>query len=106
MNWIFTRTGRVRFEKGEPFCFITPLEHVGTPHFEPVIRGLSEEPELEAQYQSWMDARSQFNARVASGDAAAIREAWQKFYFRGRYPDGQAGPETHVNKRRLKCPHG
>src|SRR5690606_23014215 len=24
MNWIFTRPGRVKFEKGEPFCFITP----------------------------------------------------------------------------------
>ena len=22
MNWIFTRPGRVKFEKGEPFCFI------------------------------------------------------------------------------------
>ena len=23
MNWIFTRPGKVRFEKGEPFCFIS-----------------------------------------------------------------------------------
>ncbi|MND69654.1 hypothetical protein D3C80_611380 [compost metagenome] len=105
MNWVFTRPGRVRFEKGEPFCFIAPLEHVHTPRFEPVIRELSQEPDLEARYRSWMDVRSAFNARVAAGDAEAIREAWQKFYFRGRYPDGQTGPETHVNRRRLQCPH-
>ena len=27
MNWIFTRPGRVKFENGEPFCFILPVEH-------------------------------------------------------------------------------
>ena len=27
MNWMFTRPGQVRFEKGEPFCFIQPIEH-------------------------------------------------------------------------------
>jgi hypothetical protein len=26
MNWMFTRPGKVRFEKGEPFCFITLLQ--------------------------------------------------------------------------------
>ena len=26
MNWLFTRPGKVRFEKGEPFCFITLLQ--------------------------------------------------------------------------------
>ena len=26
MNWIFTRPGTVRFEKGEPFCFITLMQ--------------------------------------------------------------------------------
>ncbi|MEI9891424.1 MAG: hypothetical protein WDN45_13645, partial [Caulobacteraceae bacterium] len=34
-----------------------------------------------------------------------VREAWQRYYFRGEIPEelGEA-PKEHVNKRRLKSP--
>ena len=38
MNWLFTRPGTVRFEKGEPFCFITLAQDKPLEEFEPVIR--------------------------------------------------------------------
>ena len=70
MNWVFTRPGKVRFEKGEPFCFITLVEH---------------------------------NKRLANGDPAAAKEAWQRFYFKGELPEETGpAPADHVNKRRLK----
>jgi hypothetical protein len=39
-------------------------------------------------------------------DPATVKEAWQRFYFKGEMPEqAQApSPTTHVNKRRLKMP--
>jgi hypothetical protein len=41
-----------------------------------------------------------FNAR----DAATMKEAWQRFYFLGRQPDGTPGAGDHVNKLRVAAP--
>jgi hypothetical protein len=88
MNWLFTRPGRVRFEKGEPFCFITPIEHRKVETMQPVIRTLESNPVMHGQ-----------------GDPDAAKEAWQRYYFKGEVPeDLGVAPETHVNKRRLKSP--
>lgn len=38
MNWRFTRPGTIRFEKGEPFCFILPLPHAIFDSMRPIIR--------------------------------------------------------------------
>jgi len=101
----FTRPGRVKFEKGEPFCFITPIEHRKVEQFEPVIRTLESNPNMHGQFEAWNRARTDFNQRLAAGDPEAAKEAWQRYYFKGEVPEdlGKA-PETHVNKRRLKGP--
>jgi hypothetical protein len=105
MNWLFTRPGRVRFEKNEPFCFITLTEDRKLAEFQPVIRQMNSDPELREQYDLWQKHRSEFNQKIFREDPEATREAWQRFYFRGEFPEdaGQA-PATHVNKRRLKTP--
>ncbi len=105
MNWLFTRPGRVKFEKGEPFCFITPVEHRKVEAFEPVIRTLESNPNMKGQYDAWLKSRSDFNHRLAAGDPEATKEQWQRFYFKGEIPEelGSA-PATHTNKRRLKSP--
>jgi len=105
MNWIFTRPGRVRFEKGEPFCFIQPIEHRKVEQFEPVIRSLDSNPNMKGQFDAWNRQRTDFNKRLTSGDPAAAKEAWQRFYFKGELPEELgAAPDTHTNKRRLKAP--
>ena len=105
MNWLFTRPGRVKFERGEPFCFITPIEHRKAEAFEPVIRSLDSNPVMKGQFEAWNRQRTDFNKRLASGDPDAAKEAWQRFYFKGELPeDLGAAPETHTNKRRLKNP--
>ncbi len=105
MNWIFTRPGRVRFDKGEPFCFISLIPHQAMDPVQPVQRSLNSNPELKDQYDAWTRERSAFNAKLGRADPDAVREAWQRYYFKGEVPEdlGRA-PADHVNKRRLKAP--
>ena len=106
MNWIFTRPGTVRFEKGETFCFIMLIQDKPMEAFQPVIKSMNANPELRRQYDVWAEKRSEFNALIFKRDPEATKEAWQRFYFKGEFPEELAtpGPEGHVNKRRLKPP--
>lgn len=103
MNWIFTRPGRVRFEKGEPFCFITLVQDKALAQVQPVTRSLSSNEDLRLQYDAWYRQREEFNRRLMKQDPEAVRDAWQRYYFKGELPE-QTGPapKEHVNKRRLR----
>jgi Family of unknown function (DUF6065) len=105
MNWIFTRPGKVRFEKGEPFCFITLMQDKQLEQFDVVQRSLEGNPPLKGQYDAWAKQRGDFNKRLFARDPDTVREAWQRYYFRGEIPEdlGEA-PKEHVNKRRLRSP--
>ena len=105
MNWMFTRPGRVRFEKGEPFCFITLMPDHALQQTQPLTKSLNKNPDLRDQYEAWYKSRSEFNAKLAKQDPETMREAWQRFYFRGELPEETGpAPAKHVNKRRLKAP--
>lgn len=72
--------------------------------FEPVRLTLDQDPVLAGQYEAWKTVRTDFNSRIAGGDPDAVRQAWQRFYFRGEYPEiaqVEGRPAEHVNKRRL-----
>jgi hypothetical protein len=103
MNWRFTRTGKVRFEQGEPFCFITPVPHAVLDSIEPLVRDLSDDPELAAACRAWGESRVDFNARLLRREPDAVKEGWQRSYVRGENPHGKP-PEFHLSKRRLKPP--
>lgn len=103
MNWQFTRPGTVEFEKGEPFCFIMPMPHLALDEIKPVIKPLSANPDLAAEYDAWTKSRSAFNAKLAAADPEAIKEAWQRFYLHGSM-DGGTATATHKHKRRLAKP--
>ncbi len=106
MNWLFTRPGKVRFEKGEPFCFIMMMQDAPLMQVQPVVKSLAKNPELLEQYEVWHKHREQFNQRIFREDPEAQKEAWQRYYFRGEFPEEVAAPAPgrHVNKRRLKSP--
>ena len=104
MNWIFTRPGRVRFEKGEPFCFISLAPHRALEQVQPVRRSLASDPALRHQYETWLRERTVFNAKLGRRDPEAVREAWQRFYFKGEAPSEGAPAPDHINKRRLRTP--
>ena len=63
---------------------------------------MDDDADLARQYEAWKEARTLFNNSMADGDPEAIKQAWQRYYFRGEYPDkAEVRPEGHVNKRRL-----
>jgi hypothetical protein len=101
MNWLFTRPGTVRFEKGEPFCFILPLPHMNLEAIQPKIRSLADNPDLEAENAAWSASRRDFNKRLREGDPTTTREKWQRFYLTGKSPKGALAPDTHRVKRKM-----
>jgi hypothetical protein len=103
MNWQIVRPGRVRFEEGEPFCFVFPVAKQALVECEVEIHRLADHAELSHRHDAFRHARDEFMDRVSAGDEAAIKEAWQRYYFTGRHPDGERAP-GHLSKLRLKKP--
>ncbi len=83
MNWRFTRPGTVRFEAGEPFCFVTPAPHALYEAIEPRLRSLADDAEMQAAYEQWSASRTDFNASLA----------------RQRARDGEAGLAASLRQR-------
>jgi hypothetical protein len=106
MNWLFTRPGTVRFEKGEPFCFILPLPHMNLEAIQPKIQPLADNPELQAENAAWSASRRDFNTRLREGEAATTKEKWQRFYLTGKSPKSAVAPDTHRVKRKMAEPEG
>jgi hypothetical protein len=105
MNWLFTRPGRVRFDKGEPFCFISLVEHRKMDQVDPVIRSLESNPVMKGQFEAWNRQRTDFNSRLASGDPDAGARGLAALLLQGRTARGDGpAPKDHVNKRRLRTP--
>jgi len=108
MNWRMTRPGMISFAKGEPFCFINVVQNQSQDEIQPVIKSLESDQDLKKQYEAWARTRNEFNESLMRRDPEAMKEAWQKFYFKGEKPDMQGQPvervDNHVNRRRLKTP--
>jgi hypothetical protein len=104
MNWQMTRPGTVRFEKDEPIALVFPVPANALAGVAPDVRNLSDDPALEAQVSAWKDRRAEFMQRFDAKEPAAVKEAWQRFYFLGKLPDGTNAPDSHVNKLRLEAP--
>jgi len=101
MNWQMTRPGVVRFDKGEPFCLLTPTPKHALEETEPVLLDLESDPELTRDYRMWREERDWFRVSARAGDPQAVREAWQKFYFHGELPSGRRWTDDHTRKLRL-----
>lgn len=101
MNWQIMRPGLVRFEEGEPFCSIFPVQKSVLVDCQPEIFSISDNEELVRQHEAFRTERESFMAKLNARDPATIKQAWQKHYFVGRHPDGER-VDQHVNKLRLK----
>lgn len=103
MNWQFTRPHqRIWFEADEPFCHLFPLVRGQLEEVSPSIRKLSEDPQLEREYKSWMESRDSFNTSLPDPESQAARDKWQKSYFRGLRPSGEPAPDGHRSRLRLR----
>jgi len=82
-----------------------PAEDKRLEEFTVVQRPLNSESELGQRFEAWKDMRAKFNQKLFEGEPAAVKAAWQRYYFRGEEPtEGAAKQEDHVNKRRLAAP--
>ena len=104
MNWRFTRPGVVRFETGEPFCFITLAPHGLLDQVQPRIATLDENPALKSAYDTWSASRADFSQRLVDKEESAMAEKWQRTYLQGRGGIEDGAPVYHLARRRLKAP--
>lgn len=104
MNWMFTRPHTaVRFERGEPVCHFFPIARGTLERIAPRMVPLSQAPEIDQHYHQWSKSRLAFNADLEVPGSQAVQERWQKNYFRGRHPGGEAsGTDGHRSKLRLQ----
>jgi Family of unknown function (DUF6065) len=113
MNWKFTRPNwKVRFEKGEPFCFFFPIEHGLLERFNPTFKQIGEDPELERQYKFALGERRFLPVlrvlkdkqlkKLEEKDLDRLR--FQGWYMRGEMPDGTeiAGHKKRVQPKPFK----
>ncbi len=99
MNYAFTRAGRARFRKGEPFAQITPLPAHYVDAFEVGFGELErDEPQTAEDFAVWSKSRAAFNHGLHSGDPKIVKEKWQKLYYRGLYPDGERKACKHATR--------
>ena len=98
MNWKFTRPGKIKFEKDEPFCFITTFAHGEIDKIEPTIERGDEQ--FMAEYKAYQESRADFINKMSQLDAETLKNKWQKYYFKGMAPGGKKA-DFHVTKRKL-----
>jgi hypothetical protein len=104
MNWQLTQRGSVTFEKDEPFCLVYPVLHGALEATTPEIFAFEDDLELKAEYDAWRDKRAEFRQRLDQQEPEAIKEAWQRFYFKGEMPSGGSTEASHKIKLRLRSP--
>jgi len=102
MNWKLTAVDRpVRFEPGEPFCMLVPQPRGELERFQPQVLDVADDPETAEGYRQWTESRSRFLSELNEPDSAAVRQKWQKHYFRGTTADGTVAP-VHQTKLQLQ----
>jgi hypothetical protein len=103
MNWRFTRRNHwIRFEAGEPICFIQPTQRDALERMNPKFVPLNDNPDAARQFAAWSQSRNSFQARVAAKPPAAGSDKWQKRYYRGLDMDEKPGVPDHRTKLRLR----
>jgi hypothetical protein len=103
VNWRFTRRNHwVRFEAGEPICFIQPAQRDALERMNPKFVPLSSNPDAARQFAAWSESRNSFQAKVAEKAPSAPTDQWQKRYYRGLDMDDKPGVPDHRAKLRLK----
>ena len=104
MNWMFTRPGvKVRFDKGEPFCHVFPVQRGELEAIDPEIKSIEDNPELQAEFNAWSQSRANFNKGLKDKSSEASAEKWQKHYYRGKALDGkELAGDDHRTRIRLK----
>ena len=104
MNWRFTRPGQlIRFEAGEPFCFLFPVQRGVLETFKPRLQPLPDDALLEQRFMAWSRSRDAFHEKMKTATNVAPADKWQKHYYRGEDSAGERISSRHQTKIRLKA---
>ena len=99
MNWKLTRPGLpVHFQKGEPICMVVPVPRGLAESLDPVQVPIAANPEVEAEFRDWADARYRFLGDLQQEGTEATRRGWQKHYYQGKTTTGE---RAHEHQTRL-----
>ena len=102
MNWQLTRPNQiVKFEKGEPICFIFPIERAAIEQVKPEFISIEDDPQLKADFEAWVASRNKFLADMKEAPPSEPTKQWQKRYFRGLKPTSECPVENHQSKLRV-----
>jgi hypothetical protein len=102
MNWKITRPDHViTFEAGEPICMIVPQLRRELETFNPRIQDISCNPLLASAHRLWSKGRFYFNSSLRTVRNNVTGETWQKHYFNGTSPSGDAASD-HQTKLLLR----
>jgi Family of unknown function (DUF6065) len=87
MNWMLTRPNQpVVFEVDEPICMIVPQRRGELESFHPRVVDLRTDKAIQSEYHAWNRSREQFLKTLNVAGSSAMRQKWQKHYFRGVSP--------------------
>ena len=98
MNWKLTRPMRaVKFEKDEPICMLVPQRRSELEIFQPEIRNIESDPDLQRRFRQWIESRNQFvGEQKQKGPPEKGASPWQGHYTRGTTPAGETAREHQV----------
>jgi hypothetical protein len=103
MNWKLTRPGlRVRFEKGEPFCLLFPVQRGVLERIEPEFIDIASDDELRRQFECAKNRRGFVQGLKLLRGASSKAHEFQQWYMRGMLPDQSGRVEGHEKTLTLK----
>ena len=100
MNWQLTRPGTIRFEDGEPFCRLVPVQVEPVRAMQPLVRSIEDDPELLEGLRAYNDRRKELRR---AADAGEVRTDTHGYYARGHVPGG-ACPARHLARYDVPTP--
>ncbi len=104
MNWKLTRPEQwVRFEAGEPYCHLFPVERAVMEQVEPRFLPITDDLELKGQFESWSASRDAFHVRMRDHPPERPSDKWQKLYYRGVDPSGASRVDDHQSKLAVRA---
>ena len=104
VNWKMTRPEKaIRFKKGQPLGQIFPIRRGVLEDFEPEVRSLADEPELDGYMKEWGERRRAFNKELKDPESDASHRKWPGHYRRGTDMHGKpTAPASHRTRLRVK----
>jgi len=107
MNWKFTRSATwVEFARNEPICMIVPIQLDLLENARPSIMEIEKNIETSRNYRLWCQSCRDFNERLRNREPEALKQGWQRYYFRGSAPHAGSEPIPEASAHRTRLTLG